>query len=149
MRVMFDTNVFNHLLDGSIDPADIPDDWEPVATHIQWDELNRTSNETRRSKLLAVFGEYVQDRVTTSSAVWDTSVWDAANWTGPESRYGDILAGLDKIRRKENNISDALIGDTCLQEDYTLVTNDQNFRNVIGGLGGTTINLRRAERREL
>lgn len=145
MRVMFDTNVFNHLLDGTIDQAAVPGDWEPVATHIQWDELSRDSNEARRGKLLAVFKEHVESQVSTSSAVWDVSIWGAADWTGAESRYREILERLDKIRRKSNNKMDALIGDTCLQKGYLLVTNDKNFRKVIEDLGGATIDLRRAQ----
>lgn len=142
MKVMFDTNVFNHLLDGQIQPSDIPKGWEPIATHIQWDELNATKNEGRRADLLETFNDQVTIKVKTSSAIWGVSTWDESSWTGPESRYDEIVASLDSIRSKPNNSSDALIGDTCLQNGFVLVTNDRALREIVDRLGGKSVDLR-------
>ncbi|AZO00115.1 hypothetical protein EJ066_24970 [Mesorhizobium sp. M9A.F.Ca.ET.002.03.1.2] len=54
MKVMLDTNVFNHLVEGSIDPASIPSDWEPVITHLQNDEIERTADPSKRKALQAM-----------------------------------------------------------------------------------------------
>jgi len=53
MKVMFDTNVFNHLVEGSIALEAIPAEWEPIITHLQQDEIGArvTNRNAMRSKL--------------------------------------------------------------------------------------------------
>lgn len=121
---MFDTNVFNHVLDGEIRPDAIMEDWELAITHIQRDELDETPNEARRNALKRKVTEVAATKIPTESAVWGASQWGQAKWTGPSSQYVEIRAELDTIKNKPNNVQDALIADTCLQKDYLLITND-------------------------
>ena len=64
MKVMFDTNVFNHLLTGKIDPNNIPQDWEICTTHVQEDEINKTPDESLKKKLKEIFKAYAPIRTT-------------------------------------------------------------------------------------
>lgn len=143
VKVMLDTNFFNHLVDGEIDHADLKQDWEFVITHIQRDELERVKTDSRREALKSKVTEVRAEKVATTSAVYDVSRWGEASYTGADSRYKDILERLNARRMKVNNIHDALIGDTCLQLGISLVTNDQDFKSVMEGLGGTVWDLRR------
>jgi len=87
---MFDTNVFNHLVEGRISAEAIPSDWEAVATHLQWDEINATPDQCaeKREQLRLKFKCYVTLQVPTESAAWGVSKWGEAKWTAkvPNSR---------------------------------------------------------------
>jgi predicted nucleic acid-binding protein len=140
---MFDTNVFNHLLDGSIRDDDIPADWEPVATHVQADELNGAPDD-KRSALLAIYCDRVARRVPTETGVWDVSKFDDAQWTGDGSQYDAILETMNARRKHRNNSKDALIADTCAQLGIPLVTNDRNLKAVAESVGVVVFDLRRS-----
>jgi hypothetical protein len=45
MKYVLDTNIINWLIDGRVKRESLPSDGEFVATHIQIDEINRTSEE--------------------------------------------------------------------------------------------------------
>jgi hypothetical protein len=76
LRLMFDTNIFNAILDGNVDLTPCLNRTTLYVTHIQHDELAATRNEVRRNKLLAVFQAANGRRVPTESMVWDVSNWD-------------------------------------------------------------------------
>ena len=61
LMYMFDTNIFNRILDGAIDICELRGRVHFYATHIQLDELKATSNVPRRQELLAVFKEVVEE----------------------------------------------------------------------------------------
>src|SRR5512142_1596932 len=84
MTYMLDTNVFNRILDGVVEPS-FPAGGRIVVTHVQRDELAATRNDTRREALLDVFHEVAPDRVPTASAVWGVSRWDEASWSNAEA----------------------------------------------------------------
>ena len=52
---MFDTNVFNALLDDEAIAPTVFDGRKVFVTHVQPDELSATSNASRRQNLLKVF----------------------------------------------------------------------------------------------
>ncbi|WP_186439897.1 PIN domain-containing protein, partial [Agrobacterium tumefaciens] len=105
-------------------------DWEPVATHIQWDEIQQTKDASIRLKISAIFSEYLKEKTPTTSAVWGLSKWGESEWTGPTSMYKTLVDQLDKERAHRNNPKDALIADTCLQRGLALVTNDRPLLRV-------------------
>lgn len=51
---MFDTNIFNHLLDGGVDPDTFPNVLI-YYTFEQYKELQKTTDIDRREKLLSFF----------------------------------------------------------------------------------------------
>lgn len=101
--VMFDTNVFNHVLGGQKLIDSINEKMNVFATHIQRDEISKTRDEVRKSKLLSIFQELTakempsetavigisrigQAKITgnvlpTESAVWGVSGWDDCKWS--------------------------------------------------------------------
>lgn len=153
MKVMFDTNVFSNIANGNISGELIPQEWQPVATHIQWDEIQQTQNEVRRAEIVGVFVEYLVEKLPTSTAVWGVSKWGEAEWTGPSSHYQTILDQLNigcankqnKTRYLTNNPKDALIADTCAQRGLTLVTNDRALLDVARTHGIPTVNLQHTQ----
>ncbi len=143
MKVMFDTNVFNHILDGEIPIDLVPNEWEVHGTHIQRDEINQTSDKNRRGKLLRVFDQFLDISLPTESAVWDVSSWDECKWSDEEdSLYGTILNGLNTRREKPNNVQDTLIAETAIKNNLTLVTNDGDLKKVAESHGAQVKDLR-------
>ena len=138
---MFDTVVFNRILDGRLDLGNWREKARFHATHIQLDEIGKTSNLRRRQGLLEVFETNVGggNIVSTESAAWDVSLWDQAKW-GKNNLYSDIKSELDKLKKKENNVQDALIADTAIKKGFILVTDDTRLCKVTKKLGGKCLN---------
>ena len=67
---MFDTNIFNCILDGSTDIVPL-EGKEYFVTHVQYDEIQATRNVTRRSQLESVFSVVSQQEIPTESFVLD------------------------------------------------------------------------------
>ena len=154
LKCMFDTNVFNRILDGVISLQTLTGRFVAYATHIQRDEINNTKNPERRAALTQVFGDVVTDSlptdsfvlgvsrlgearlggervVPTSSAVWNVSRWGEANWTADDNVYSALKAELDELNRnKPNNMQDALIAETSVKQGFVLVTDDPDLATV-------------------
>jgi predicted nucleic acid-binding protein len=164
MKLMFDTNVFNDILDGKIDLTEMPSEAEFFATHIQLDEINNTKDDLRRSQLRSVFHSIIEDetiptestvlgvsrlgksklsgkKIPTETIVWDVSRWDESKWSSGEL-YEKIKIELDKKNGgKTNNIQDALIAEASIFNGLILVTRDNDLGVVVKSLGGQHMDL--------
>jgi len=162
---MFDTNVFNRILDGQLSIEASRGPLVAYATHIQRDEILNTKDPNRRAQLLRVFHEKTSeseptssfslgtsrldearlagDRVIpTSSAVWDASSWDEASWGDADNIFDSMKVELDDLNRgKKNNIQDILIAETALKKRLTLVTDDSDLRTVLMKFGGRALSV--------
>ncbi len=166
LKCMFDTNVFNRILDGELSLAALGQDVIAHATHVQRDELQKTRDEARRQGLLRVFREAVTDSVKTKTFVLDVSRLDEGKVTTErmvptssavygvspygESKYGGEDSGLystlrgelDRLEEKENNVHDALIADTAIKGGYVLITDDGNLAKVTKQHGGVCLSVK-------
>ncbi len=139
---MFDTNIFNHVLDGRIDLASFVGKARFCATHVQLDELSRTSDQNRRTDLLVVFEKVPQDTVPTKTFVLGTSKLDRAD-VGEGTLYEKIKWELDTLNRsKSNNVEDALIAETVIKNHLTLVTDDGDLSQITKQNGGSCLSLK-------
>lgn len=160
LKCMFDTNVFNRIVDGIIPLQSLIGLVIAHSTHIQRDEINNTNVVERRAALAKVFGDVVaisdptdsfgvgisclgearlggERVVPTASAVWGVSRWGQANWGTDDDLYSVLKAELDKLNRKKpNNIHDALIAETSIKGEYVLVTDDIHLAEVTKKHGG-------------
>src|SRR4030095_4198282 len=108
MKYVVDTNIFNWLIDGRIDRQALPDGGEFVATHIQVDEINRTSDEDRRARLILTLASAIQGLLTTETTVLDVSRLDWCK-LGDGEVYTAIKNALDaRNGGSRANIRDAL-----------------------------------------
>jgi hypothetical protein len=154
LACMFDTNVFNRVLDGVVSLNALIGRVNGHATHVQRDEIGRTKDPARRQALEAVFASvtgtavptasFILDAsrlneasfggsrvVPTSSAVWGVSKWDEAKWTANDNLYVPMKAELDTLNGgKKNNVEDALIAETAVKDGYILVTDDRDLSAV-------------------
>lgn len=136
MKYVVDTNIFNRLIDGLLSTDDLPSDGEFVATHIQHDELNQTSDTNRKERLLLKFSKVVDAVVPTESAVLGISKFDQCKLS--EGRlYQSIKTKLDlKNKGKQNNPQDALIAEVAISRKWTLLTADNDLARVAETHGG-------------
>jgi hypothetical protein len=157
---MFDTVVFNRILDGVLDISMLRGRARFYATHIQLDEILKTSNLERREALLAVFNKITERKVATESmvsdvsrldeaklgggnivptesAVWNVSRWGQAKWGEEDGLCSAFKAELDRLNKnKANNVQDSLIGETTIKYHFTLVTDDSDLFRVTKQFGG-------------
>lgn len=165
LKCMFDTNVFNRIVDDEITLESLIDCVTAYATHIQRDEINNTTDAKRRAVLTKVFSDVVgvsdptasfvigvsrlgearlggAREVPTASAVWDVSRWDEANWSADDDLYSALKSEMDKLNRnKSNNVQDALIAETSIKEKYVLVTDDADLATVTKKYGGKCLSV--------
>lgn len=162
---MFDTNVFNHILDGMAELSRFLGRAKFYATHIQIDELKSTTNRARRDALMQVFEEITNIRVpteslslgvscldeaklggeqpvTTESAVWGISKWGRCKWVATDNLYRPIRSELDLMNEsKPNNAQDSLIAETSIKRGFTLVTHDRDLFWLTTKFGGAASNI--------
>lgn len=162
---MFDTNVFNRILDGVISLQTLTGRVIAYATHIQRDEINNTTNRERRAALAQVFGDVVAESlptdslvlgvsrlgearlggerlVPTESAVWGVSKYGQAKYAAEDNLYSALQGRLDSINgNKPNNLHDALIAETSIKGNYVLVTDDTDLAAVTKEYGGQCLSV--------
>lgn len=139
MKYMLDTNVFNKLLDGDLVIEKMPSDGTYVATHVQRDELNASKDISRRTALLSKFEELSPKQEITASFCFDISRFDHAA-IGDGLLFTTLKNALDAANGgKRNNTHDALIGETSIVNDFTLLTCDFDFAEAVKQQGGLVI----------
>jgi predicted nucleic acid-binding protein len=160
---LLDTNVFNHVFDGTIDLASLRGK-RLFATHVQRDELANTKDPVRREALLETFAQLLAEQVPTSSmipgisvpggalpggggvvptesAVWGVSRWGAAKWGNSDDVFAAMHQELNALnKRKGNNAHDILIAETALRNGLVLITADSDLFAVVTKFGGACAN---------
>ena len=136
MKYVVDTNIINRLVDGTVQPEDLPNDGEFVATHVQIDELNKTKDEERRARLFIKFAITVGHVVPTESLVVGISRVGLSK-VSDGNLYSSLRAALDaRNGAKLNNAQDALIAEVAVKNGYVLVTADADLTQVAQQHGG-------------
>ncbi len=122
--------IINRILDHELELGFFKSpDKQFFTTHVQKDEINNTQNENRRNELLAIFEE-VKNEIPTESAFWDFSDWDRSKWA-EDDLAEEILKELNKKDKRKSNPNDALIADTAIKNNYTLITEDGPLYEVV------------------
>jgi len=122
-QYMIDTMIVNRILDYDLDLKYFKGEGIQIfTTHVQRDEINNTPNVTRRNELLSVFKQ-VENPIPTESALWGKSKWGESKWAA-DDLVEKILEELNKKDKRKSNPHDALIADTAIKNNYTLITED-------------------------
>jgi restriction endonuclease S subunit/predicted nucleic acid-binding protein len=136
---MFDTTVFNAILNRHVDMGQLPRNLKYYVTHIQYDEILNTKDERRRGELLKIFEKVQKDVVPTKGCVVGVSKVDLSELFSEDDAnlYDKMLEKLKEKDKKsgkkkppENQARDILIALTCMKNCLTLVTNDENLKEV-------------------
>jgi hypothetical protein len=116
-------------------------------THVQLDEIERTSNQVRREQLLAVTRFVQAAKLPTHTPIWDDVPWDESFWPKDDRLYESILdaivmADIESKKRsnqKLNRSRDARIVETAIRDQLVLVTTDPEMHKVTLAFGGTSV----------
>lgn len=139
MSYVVDTNIFNKLVDGTINVTDLPADGSFVATHIQIDEINNTKDIERRARLFLMFAEMRPEIVPTESFVLDVSRWDHGKCSDGVL-FEKLKQELDVMNKsKPNNVQDILIAEVAIVNGFTLLTSDRHLAEVVKRQGGKVV----------
>ena len=150
LKCMFDSNIFDEFIDRPDLVELITGFVDVVATHVQRDEIDDTKNKCPEewAELIRAFDTVVPEEpqvgvtglLSTESAVSGISKWGGAKWSKPENLIGQIRGPIKpKHKRYVNRTRDALIGETAIKNDLTLVTNDCDLRKKVASLGGKSM----------
>jgi predicted nucleic acid-binding protein len=135
VKYVVDTKIVNRLIDGLLSTSDLLSDGEFVATHIQIDELSKTSDSSRRVLLLRKFSTLVDAVIPTESTVFGISTLGQSK-IGDGNLYQTLKAGQDsKNKGKANSVQDALIAEVGIKQACVLLTADQDLAEVAKGAG--------------
>lgn len=130
MKLIFDSNVFDDLISGKLDIEIIETKkYEVHITHIQVDEINECSDKEKRGRLFNLLTEIGPEKIPTESFILGKSRLGSAKLGD-----GNLIEELRMGNYKKTN--DALIGETAIKNNLTLITNDKRFKNKVIELGG-------------
>jgi hypothetical protein len=93
---LLDTTEFNAVAKGAI-PLSTYAGLRVFATHVQLDELNRTTDAQTRARLVAVFEAIGPKKLVTETAVWGVSKWGEAKWSTEDGLFQKMLARLIQL----------------------------------------------------
>ena len=142
MSYVVDTNIFNKLVDGTINVADLPSDDAFVATHVQIDEINNTNDSERRARLFLMFAEVRPEIVPTESFVLDVSRLDHGKLSDGVL-FDKLKQELDALNKsKSNNAQDVLIAEVAIVNGFTLLTSDWHLAEVVEKQGGKVVHFK-------
>jgi predicted nucleic acid-binding protein len=144
-RHILDTNIFNRLCDGTASRAWFQE-LALVGTYVQRLEIEDTKQSARRAELRELFLEFTPKSELPYTTRWGDP-W-GSRWSDTDGLYKQILAAirtLDKAAKKkktnQNQERDAQIAETAIKANLTLISEDQNLREVITMFGGQSISL--------
>jgi len=127
VRVMFDTSIFTNLFNGNIALSLIPVDWQPIATQIQWEEIQSITHPSKCPGIESIFYFDEAWAVAKTSERSDVSRLQRARLPKTTSLYGCLRVRMDELKQHPHNLKDALMADTCSQKAYLMVTNDRTL----------------------
>lgn len=121
MRIMFDTNAFDKILNSKDDLELITacGENEYYITSIQEEELESIPDDYRRQALLSACRKVALK--TPTPAIVGFSIVGDCMLTDADDVYFDLLL------KTHNNVKDAMIGSAAKREKCTVVTNDKRF----------------------
>ncbi|MDF0716993.1 type II toxin-antitoxin system VapC family toxin [Muricauda sp. 334s03] len=133
MKLIFDSNVFDDLITEKLDLRIVKNkSHEVYITHIQVDEINECYDKEKRARLFNSMTEVRPEKITTESFIIGTSRIGSA-----KIGNGNLFEQLRMGNYKKTN--DALIGETAIKNNLTLITNDKKFKNKVIELGGNAL----------
>jgi len=136
-KIMLDTNTINKIADGGISIGNLEKYVQSVdfyITHQQSDEISKTPDVERRSKLVLFLSKIRPIVIATESFVVGSSRLGFARLG-----EGQLFQTLEKHNSKDTE--DALIGETSIKNGYILVTDDIELQNRVREACGDVLSL--------
>ena len=148
LKCMFDSNIFDKLVERPDLVESITGCVDVIATHVQRDEIDQTPVPDTKAQLRRIFGDLVSNEshvrgeglVATESAVWNISKWNSSKWSRGDGMLEQLRGSIrPDAKRYVNRTRDALIGETAIKNGFVLITEDVPFRRKVRSLGGISM----------
>jgi predicted nucleic acid-binding protein len=125
-KFIFDTNVYDYIIDHRLDISFLLSKGEFYTTNIQVSEIKNITASVRRDQIIAVYEKLNPKKLSLESGVWLNDLyWDNTEiWNNNVSETYNELKG-NSI--KNNNLKDALTGDVAKKHELILITYDEKF----------------------
>ncbi len=127
-KFLLDTNILDDIESGKVDIEVIlkahKQGSQFFITHIQVDEVNKMKDVEKRGKLFFVLSTLPSQLRETDSVVLGVSRWDYSKWG-----TGEVMERLRVGKTDAKSAKDALIGETAVNNNLTLITNDRKLMN--------------------
>ena len=105
--IMFDTNIFNQILDDKIILNSLPKNFIYYVTFVQKGEIEQTSDGDRRNKLLQIFKQIKQKKISTETSLYGWGPYGEGKYGALGRLYPGILKTI-KQPKKISQIIDCL-----------------------------------------
>jgi len=139
-KIMLDSNIINDLQSGKITRKDIErakaKGYRFYITHIQSDEISNIEDTNLRQQLMSFMILFTPEIVNTHSSVEGLS---RLGFT--DIKDGEIIKIMTENKKTHKKFQDALIAETSIERDFTLLTNDDRLRANVLKLNGRAISL--------
>ncbi len=139
-KIMLDSNIINDVHSGKISRKEIENakarGFRFYITHIQIDEISNIENTDLRQQLFAFMALLTPDIVNTHSSVEGLSRFGFT-----DIKDGEILKKMTEDKKNPKKFHDALIAETSIEREFTLLTNDDKLRADVLRHKGRTITL--------
>lgn len=134
MKVIFDSNVFDDIIKGKIDLDIINKSGIDIyITHLQVDEINECPDKEKRALLFNFMTTIRPNKIPTESFCIGVSRINGTKINDGSGLIEKLQAG------NPNNANDALIGETAIRNELTLITNDKKLKNRVIVFGGKAL----------
>jgi hypothetical protein len=140
MGYMLDTSVFNWILTGDYTIEELPYDGGVFITPVQEIELQKTGikNPERMNNLIGVMTTVGPIEVPTSTGVVGPSTVIGRFNIGDGIVYEAIKNKMKALDPKRDHTNDALIAETALANNWTLISADADLCEAFSSMGGLT-----------
>jgi|GEM_PF-2075175 len=140
MRFIFDTQIYDYILDNNVDSQVIDKCGTLYITNVQLSEIKNIPDTNKRSKLLNLIENLQPNKLNLDSGIWlDDLYWDDSQpWVDETGEAFKALLGNSQNKRP---FKDALIGEVAKNHNLLLITNDKNFSNKAVLLGIKTMTI--------
>jgi rRNA-processing protein FCF1 len=128
---LFDTNVFDYMLENGISPEAATAKGQIFVTNVQISEIANIPDESRRRNLQAIANVLSPKKLLLESGVW----CDDLRWDDHQPWRDDTTPAFDDIRGESNSTMDAMIGDVAHRDGLVLVSNDRRLRGFAADAG--------------
>lgn len=120
MRIMFDSNIFNHLEEIRKYIVPVADKYDFYVSSVQIEELCAAKDKETLIRLVLGLAEIRAKIVPTACAILGEMRLDYC-------RLGEAEVYKTILKKTKSNTKDAIIADTAVFEDCTLITEDEDL----------------------
>lgn len=121
---MFDTNIFDYMIDKQINPAEATRKGTIWVANVQFSEIENVPDLQRRQQLQNMLNLVRPQKLMLESGIW----CDKLLWDDEQPWHDNSTTAFRNVLGRSKAFMDAFIADVAERDNLTLVSNDVHFR---------------------